>query len=232
MRKTNIKIKGGIEIVSIMITAGVLCALAAILLLVLTFTLKPESVIKNDVASTKELFNAIDTQMALKSHGVFMTLDPTGETYDLVSAVVTNNGIESVKDFKNYKEINPAMVDYYTDFHEDKESAYTVTYSINFSESKVDNIYLVRKIQHESYFGPNEHATLSHIIFNLNKEHNIKPATSLRLELTPIKMTNGEAYHYFAKEADITKPVAFDACKETLDCVYISRYRTTIPKSL
>lgn len=245
MRKTNIKIKGGIEFVSIMITAGVLCALAAILFAVLTFTLKPQTFIKDDVAATQDLFKQIDEQMTWNGHNVYMTLESTGYV-NILNTVVSTVGLMRPE----YPALNADTINYYYDnsrspdsvpfnvkpeyaeqFKPD-DSQISIRYIINFDQSKVDNVYLVRKIDHEDYFSFNAHATLSHIIFNLNKQQNIKPATSLRLELTPIKMKNGEAYHYFAKESDINTPVAYDTCKDTLDCLYISRYKSTVPRPL
>lgn len=226
MRKTNIKIKGGIEIVSIMVTAGILCALAAILLLVFTFTLKPESIIKNDMAATQDLFRTIDAQMLSNGHNAYMSLEPTGHVTNLINVITT---VALPNDVPN---LSVSTTDYYLSYAEHPDSQISVRYAINFDQSKVDNVYLLRKIDHEEYFGFNEHATLSHIIFNLNKAYNIKPSTSLRLELTPIKMKNGDVYHYFAKDSDITKPVAYDTCKDTLDCLYISRYKSTVPRPL
>lgn len=243
MRKTNIKIQGGI--VSVMITAGVLCVLAVILFAVLTFTLKPQTFIKDDVAATQDLFKHIDEQMTWNFDNIYMTLEPTGYV-NILNIVVTTVGLQRPEftslnaDTINYYRDNyrsPDSVPFnvkpeYADRFKREKSQISMSYVINFDQSKVDNVYLVRKIDHEDYFSFDAHATLSHIIFNLNKQQNIKPSSSLRLELTPIKMKNGEAYHYFAKESDINTPVAYDTCKDTLDCLYISRYKSTVPRPL
>lgn len=245
MIKTNIKIKGGIEIVSVMITAGVLCALAAILFAVLTFTLKPQTLIKDDVAATQELFKHIDDQMTWNSDSAYMTLAPTGYVTHLVTVIgtvgflrpdlpaLTAETVVYYNENSRHPDSAPLNVKpEYTSYFKQSNSQTSLHYAINFDQSKVDNIYLIRKIDYEDFFGFNAHATMSHIIFNLNKINNIKPSTSLRLELTPIKMKNGEAYHYFAKESEINTPVAYDTCKDTLDCLYISRYKSTVPRPL
>lgn len=211
--------------------AKITLSLAALVLVVLGYFLftqfiKPETVIKDDIAATQDLFRVIDIQMKSNGHNAYMSLEPTGHVSNLVNVVNT------VAMPDNLPNINTSMAEYYFDYARNPDSQISIRYSINFDQSKVDNVYLIRKIDHNDYFGFNEHATLSHIIFTLNKTHNIKPSTSLRLELSPIKMKNGEAYHYFAKQNDINTPVAYDTCKDTLDCLYISRYKSTVPRPL
>jgi hypothetical protein len=206
-------------------------SLAALVLVVLGYFffiqfIKPETVIKDDIAATQDLFRVIDIQMKSNGHNAYMSLEPTGHVSNLVNVVNT------VAMPDNLPPINTSTAEYYLDYAQNPDSQISIRYSINFDQSKVDNVYLIRKIDHNDYFGFNEHATLSHIIFTLNKSHNIKPSTSLRLELAPIKMKNGEAYHYFAKQDDINTPVAYDTCKDTLDCLYISRYKSTVPRPL
>jgi hypothetical protein len=210
-----------------------------------TQVIKPDTIIKDDVAATQDLFKHIDEHMTWNLDNVYMTLEPTGYV-NIFNTVVTTVGLQRPEfpslnaDTINYYRDNyrsPGSVPFnvkpeYADRFKPEKSQISMSYFINFDQSKVDNVYLVRKIDHEDYFSFNAHATLSHIIFNLNKQQNIKPSTSLRLELTPIKMKNGEAYHYFAKESDINTPVAYDTCKDTLDCLYISRYKSTVPRPL
>lgn len=205
-----------------------LISLVLVVLGYLLFTqfIKPETVIKDDIAATQDLFRVIDIQMKSNGHNAYMSLEPTGHVSNLVNVVNT------VAMPDNLPNINTSTAEYYLDYARIPDSQISIRYSINFDQSKVDNVYLIRKIDHNDYFGFNEHATLSHIIFTLNKSHNIKPSTSLRLELAPIKMKNGEAYHYFSKQDDINTPVAYDTCKETLDCLYISRYKSTVPRPL
>lgn len=188
--------------------------------------IKPETVIKDDIGATEDLFKVIDIQMKSNGHNAYMSLEPTGHVSNLVNVIQT---VAMPNDLPN---IDVSTAEYYLDYAQNPESQISIRYSINFDQSEVDNVYLIRKIDHNDYFGFNEHATLSHIIFTLNKSHNIKPSTSLRLELSPIKMKNGEAYHYFAKQDDINTPVAYDTCKDTLDCLYISRYKSTVPRPL
>lgn len=209
----------------------IILSLTALVLAVLGYFLftqfiKPETVIKDDIAATEDLFRVIDIQMLSNGHNAYMSLEPTGHVSNLV------NVIETVAMPNSLPNINVSTAEYYLYYAQNPESQISIRYSINFDQSEVDNVYLIRKIDHNDFFGFNEHATLSHIIFTLNKSHNIKPSTSLRLELSPIKMKNGEAYHYFAKQNDINTPVAYDTCKDTLDCLYISRYKSTVPRPL
>lgn len=202
-----------------------------------TQVIKPDTIIKDDVAATQDLFKHIDEQMTWGGDNVYMTLTPTGYVDNLVTVIGTVGFT-----YRDLPSLRAETLNYYAENSKYPDSApysikladsqISLRYTINFDQSRVDNVYLVRKIDHEDYFSFNAHATLSHIIFNLNKQHNIKPATSLRLELTPIKMKNGEAYHYFAKQDDINTPVAYDTCKDTLDCLYISRYKSTVPRPL
>ena len=205
-----------------------LTAVVVVILVFFLFTqvIKPDTIIKEDMAATQDLFNSIDNQMVTNANNAYMSLEPTGYVINLVDV------IDIISNTDGLQELSQATKDYYFMYSNNPDSQISVRYAINFAQSKVDNIYLVRKIAHDDYFGFNEHATLSHIIFNLNKAHNIKPSTSLRLELAPIKMKNGSAYHYFAKAPDINTPVAYDTCKETLDCVYISRYNSTFERPL
>jgi len=211
--------------------AKITLSLTALVLVVLGYFLftqfiKPETVIKDDIGATEDLFKVIDIQMKSNGHNAYMSLEPTGHVSNLVNVIQT---VAMPNDLPN---IDVSTAEYYLDYAQNPESQISIRYSINFDQSEVDNVYLIRKIDHNDYFGFNEHATLSHIIFTLNKSHNIKPSTSLRLELSPIKMKNGEAYHYFAKQDDINTPVAYDTCKDTLDCLYISRYKSTVPRPL
>ena len=213
MSKNKIKI-------ALLLTALVVVTLGYFLF---TQVIKPETIIKDDMAATQDLFTSIDNQMVTNANNAYISLEPTGYVINLVDVI---NKLAHTDDLQ---ELNPATKDYYLMYSNNPDSQISVRYAINFDQSKVDNIYLIRKIDHEEYFGFNEHATLSHIIFNLNKAHNIKPSASLRLELLPVKMKNGEVYHYFAKDTDINSPVSYDSCKESLDCVYISRYKSTVP---
>lgn len=144
--------------------------------------IKPETVIKDDIAATEDLFRVIDIQMLSNGHNAYMSLEPTGHVSNLV------NVIETVAMPNSLPNINVSTAEYYLYYAQNPESQISIRYSINFDQSEVDNVYLIRKIDHNDFFGFNEHATLSHIIFTLNKSHNIKPSTSLRLELSPIKM--------------------------------------------
>lgn len=209
----------------------IIVSLTAVVIVILgyflfTQVIKPETFIKDDMAATESLFKMIDEQMLSNGHIAYMSLEPTGPVSNLV------NVVGSVATPNNLPNSDVLTTDYYLEYANNPDSQINVRYVINFDQSEVDNVYLIRKINHRDYFGFNDHATLSHIIFNLNKAHNIKPSTSLRLELAPIKMKNGSAYHYFAKDTDINTPVAYDTCKETLDCVYISRYNSTVERPL
>lgn len=199
----------------------------AIVAIYVAFTqfIKPETFIKDDIAATQDLFKMIDDRMLSNNHKEFMRLDPTGHVSNLVHSV-------ALIDQSTLSDTYSVTDHYYVEYARNPDSAITIQYRINFDQNKVDNVYLIRKIAHEDYFSFNAHATLSHVIFDLNKMHNIKPSTSLRLELTPIKMKNGEAYHYFANEKEINTPVAFNTCKESMDCVYVSRYKSTVQRPL
>lgn len=214
---TNIKVLSGIAVFIVVVAIYV----------AFTQFIKPETLIKDDISATQELFGVIDKQMLSNGHNAYMSLDPTGHVMNLVN-VINSVGMDGVE--PPYFSEN--TTNYYLDYAQHPDSTISVRYSVNFDQSKVDNVYLIRKIDHEDYFSFNAHATLSHIIFDLNKMHNIRPSTSLRLELTPIKMKNGEAYHYFANENKLNTPVAFDSCKESMDCVYVSRYKSTVPRPL
>lgn len=235
MNKNKVKI-------TLSLTALVLVVLGYFLF---TQVIKPDTLIKDDMAATEDLFNHIDEQMSWNVHNVYMTLYPEDYVNNFLPVVRTVGLIHPEKpelkaDTVNYYYNNSRYADShpfnvkpeFADNFKPKPSQISITYRINFDQSKVDNVYLIRKINHEDYFSFNAHATLSQIIFNLNKIHNIKPSTSLRLELSPIKMKNGEAYHYFAKQDDINTPVAYDSCKDTLDCLYVSRYKSTVPRPL
>lgn len=214
---TNIKVLSGIAVFIVVVAIYV----------AFTQFIKPETLIKDDISATQELFGVIDKQMLSNGHNAYMSLDPTGHVMNLVN-VINSVGMDGAE--PPYFSEN--TTNYYLDYAQHPDSTISVRYSINFDQSKVDNVYLIRKIDHEDYFSFNAHATLSHIIFDLNKMHNIRPSTSLRLELTPIKMKNGEAYNYFANENKLNTPVAFDSCKESMDCVYVSRYKSTVPRPL
>lgn len=189
------------------------------------YSIQPKTMIQNDVKATQNLFETIDSQMTLNDQSIYMATDPSGYVSELITVIRT---VSSIK--PTFGNLQSDSINYYDEYNDDTDSNISVRYMLNFAQSKVDNIYIIRKIKSENLFDYNAHNAFSLILFNLNKQHNIKPATSLRLELSPIKMKNGDAYHYFAKESDITKPVVYDACKETLDCLYISRYHSTIPR--